>query len=120
MKLTPIIFLSVLTLVLGFKVYFLKKELLSAREDTAFYEKRSEDLQRELMRLNRRYTEREQFLNKIKQEITELENKIKLNSLQRYIPRNTWSEIEPLIDRLKAFSGEREETKSSAEDKKNF
>ena len=108
MKLALIIFFVVLAIVLGFSVSSLQKELLSARESNAFYEKRNDDLQRELMRVNRAYNEKERFLNEIEQSITELESKVELETLERYIPKKTWGEIEPIIDKLKAFQETRE------------
>ncbi|MFZ2602833.1 MAG: hypothetical protein WAX79_02390, partial [Candidatus Omnitrophota bacterium] len=93
----------------------LQKELLSARNNSAFYEKRSEDLQRELMRVNRILLEKERFLNEIEQSITELESKVELETLERYIPKKTWSEIKPIIDRLKAFQEARENNNLSRE-----
>lgn len=120
MKLALIIFLTVLAIVLGFSVSSLQKELLSVRENTALYEKRSDDLQRELMRVNRAYNEKERFLDEIEQSITELESKVQLETLERYIPKKTWGEIKPIIDRLQAFSKEREENKSSGGRKEDF
>lgn len=107
MKSALIIFLAVLAIILGFSVSSLQKELLTAKENAAFYEKRNDDLQRELMRVNRDYAEKEQFLNEIEQNIAELENKIQLEALERYLPKKTWSEIKPMIDRLKALQEER-------------
>jgi Tfp pilus assembly protein PilN len=108
MKLAIIIVLVVFATVLGFSVSFLQKELLSARKNAAFYEKRSDNLQRELMRVNRVCDEKERFLNEIEQSITELESKVDLETLERYIPKKTWGEIEPIIDKLKAFQETRE------------
>ena len=108
MKSALIIFLVVLAIVLGFSVFSLRKEMLSAKESVAFYEKRSDDLQRELMRVNRVCDEKERFLNEIEQSITELESKVDLETLERYIPKKTWSEIKPIIDRLKAFQETRD------------
>ncbi len=103
MKSALIIFFAVLAVVLGFSVSSLQKELLSVRKDAAFYEKRNNDLQRELMHVTRAFDEKERFLNEIEQSITELESKVELETLERYIPKKTWSEIKPIIDRLKAF-----------------
>jgi len=103
MKSALIIFLVALAVVLGFNVSSLQKELLSTKNNSAFYEKRNDDLQRELMRVNRVCDEKERFLNEIEQSITELESKVDLETLERYIPKKTWSEIKPIIDRLKAF-----------------
>lgn len=103
MKPALIIFLVVLAIILGFGVSSLQKELLSVKKDAAFYEKRNDDLQRELMRVNRAFDEKERFLNEIEQSITELESKVELATLERYIPKKTWSEIKPIIGRLKAF-----------------
>ena len=111
MKLALIIFLTVLAIVLGFSVSSLQKELVSVRESNAFYEKRNDDLQRELMRVNRAYNEKERFLDEIEQSIAELESKVELETLERYIPKKTWEEIKPIIDRLKAFQEERENSK---------
>lgn len=108
MKLALIIFLSVLAIVLGFSVSSLQKELQGARKNTAFYEKRSDGLQRELMRMNRVCDEKERVLNEIEQSVTELESKVDLETLERYIPKKTWSEIKPIIDRLQDFQRARE------------
>ena len=107
MKSALIIVLAVLAVVLGFSVSSLQKELLSVRKNAAFYEKRSDDLQRELMHANRAFDEKERFLNEIEQSIAELESKVELETLERYIPKKTWSEIKPIIDRLKAFQDTR-------------
>ena len=108
MKLVLIIFLAVLAIVLGFSVFSLQKELLSARKNTAFYEERSDDLQRELMRVNRACNEKERFLDEIEDSITELESKVRLETLERYLPKKTWDEIKPIVDRLQGFREERE------------
>ncbi|MBU1782456.1 hypothetical protein KKD87_03715 [bacterium] len=55
MKSAIIIFLAVLVVVLGFSVSSLQKELLSVSKNAAFYEKRSDDLQGELMRVNQAF-----------------------------------------------------------------
>jgi len=120
MKSALIIFLAVLAIALGFSVSSVQKELLSVRKNAAFYEKRSDDLQGELMRVNRAYNAKERFLDEIEQSITELESKVELETLERYIPKKTWGEIKPIIDRLQAFSKEREENKSSGGHKENF
>src|SRR4030042_3629722 len=103
MKSTLIIVLAVLAIVLGFSVSSLQKELQDARKNTTFYEKRSDDLQGELMRMNRVCDEKERVLNKIEQSVTELESKVDLETLERYLPKKIWSEIKPIINRLKAL-----------------
>ena len=108
MKSFLIIFFAVAIVVLGFSVASLRKELRGAHENAAFYEKRGEDLQRELMRVNRAYTEKEQFLDEIEQNIVELESKVDLQTLEKHVPKKTWSEIKPIIDRLKTLQEERE------------
>jgi len=60
------------------------------------------------MRLNRACNEKERVLNEIEQSITELESKVKLETLERYLPKKTWGEIKPNIDRLKEFQEARE------------
>ncbi|MBU0548960.1 MAG: hypothetical protein KJ838_01375 [Candidatus Omnitrophica bacterium] len=115
MKSACIIFLVVLAIVLGFSVSSLQKELLSARKNAAFYEKMSDELQMELMRMKRACNEKEQFLDEIEQSIKELESKVRLETLERYIPKKTWSEIKPIIDRLKAFQEQRENNNLSEE-----
>lgn len=109
MKLALIIFLVVLVIVLGFSVSSLQKELVSVRESSAFYEKRNDDLQKELMRMNRVCDEKERVLNEIEQSVAELESKVDLETLERYIPKKTWSEIKPIIDRLQDFQRARED-----------
>jgi len=113
MKPVLIIFLAVLAIVLGFSVFSLRKEILSVRESTAFYEKRSDDLQRELIRVNRVCDEKERFLNEIEQSIAELESTVQLETLKRHMPKKTWSEIKPVVDKLQAFREERKNNKSS-------
>jgi len=56
-----IIILALFAVVLGFSVSSLRKELISVQENAAFHEKRSDDLQRELIRINRAYAEKERF-----------------------------------------------------------
>ena len=68
-----------------------------------FLEERNDLLQKELMRLNRTCSEKDRFLNEIEQSITELESKVPLETLERYIPKKTWDEIKPIVDRLQAF-----------------
>jgi Tfp pilus assembly protein PilN len=113
MKSAIIVTLTGVAIFLGFSVSSLQRELLSARESAAFSEKRNNDLQGELIRVNRVCDEKERFLNEIEQSITELEGKVQLETLERYIPKKTWSEIKPIIDRLKAFQEERENSNSS-------
>jgi predicted Holliday junction resolvase-like endonuclease len=113
MKSALIILLVIAVIVLGFSVYSLQKEILTARESAVSYGKRSDDLQRELMRLTKGCNEKEQFLEEIEQSITELDRKIQLETIERYIPKKTWDEIKPIIDRLKAFQESREDSKLS-------
>jgi uncharacterized protein YeeX (DUF496 family) len=115
-----IIFFVMLVIVLKFSVSSLQKELLSARENTASYERRSSDLQNELMRVNRACNEKERFLEEIEQSIRDLESKVELETLGRYIPKKTWGEIKPIIDRLKVFQEERENNKQSGKHEGNF
>ena len=103
MKSAFLMFLAVAVIGLGFSVFSLKKELLSARENAVFFEERSNELQRELMRLHTACGEKERFLEEIKQSIAELESKVDLETLERHIPKKTWDEIKPIIDKLKAF-----------------
>lgn len=107
MKSAFVIFLVVVAVVLGFSVSSFRKELTSAQENATFHEKRIEDLQRELMRVNRAYAEKERFLKEIEQNIAELENKVDLQTLEQHVPKKTWSEIKPIIDRLKALQEKR-------------
>lgn len=108
MKSALIILLAVLAIILGFSVYSLQKELLNVGEHVAFSEKRIDDLQRELVRVNRDCGEKERFLEEIEQSITELESKVQLETLKRYIPKKTWSAIKPIIDKLKTFRESRQ------------
>ena len=103
MKSALVIFLAVLVIVLGFSVFSLQKEILAANRNAAFYEKRSDYLERELMAVKRVCNEKERLLNEIKQGIVELESKVPLETLKRYAPKKTWDEIKPIIDRLQAF-----------------
>ncbi len=116
MRSALIIVLAVLAAILGFNVSSLKKELSIARDSAAFYEERKNDLQKELTRVNRVNGDRERFLNEIEQNIAELESKIDLETLEKYVPKKTWSEIKPVIDRLKNFQAMREKGGLSAEE----
>jgi len=100
MRSALIIILALFAVVMGFSVSSLRRELLSSQENTAFHEKRSDDLQRELMRVNRAYIEKERFIDEIERSIVELENKVDLQTLEKYVPKKTWSEIKPIIDRI--------------------
>jgi len=93
--------ISVIILRIGFSAS--QKELITAKKSAAFYEKRSNDLHRELARVNRDCARKERFLNEIEQNIEELESRIQLETLERYLPKKTWAEIKPIIDRLKAL-----------------
>ncbi|MDP3041667.1 MAG: hypothetical protein Q8N62_02900 [Candidatus Omnitrophota bacterium] len=115
MKSALIIFLIVVVVVLGYRGSLLQKELLSVRGSAAFYEKRSDDLQRELMRMSSLYREEERILDGIEENIAELENKINLETLERYIPKKTWDEIKPVVDRLQSFGKEREKSRLSGD-----
>ncbi len=103
MKTIVIVFLVAAVVVLGLSVSSLRKALLSAQENTQFYEQRSEDLQRELMRVKSAYAQKEQFFNEIRQNIEALESKVDLKTLEKYVPQKTWSEIEPIVEKLKAL-----------------
>ena len=100
MKLVSIILVAFIAVVLGLNVFSLRKELMSAQENTAFHEKRGDDLQRELMRVNRASMEKDKFIDEIERSIVELENKVGLQTLEKYVPKKTWGEIRPLIDRI--------------------
>ncbi|MDD5661458.1 MAG: hypothetical protein PHI07_06270 [Candidatus Omnitrophica bacterium] len=102
-----------LLIILGFSVYYLQKELLSAKESIALYEKRSGNLERELVRIGSLYAEEKRVLDEIEQSVSELESKIDLETLERYIPKNTWDGIRPVVDRLRAFGKEREKGRFS-------
>jgi chromosome segregation ATPase len=107
MKATLIFLLSISVIILGISFSALQKELVTAKKSAAFYEKRSDDLQRELARVNRACAEKERFLSEIEGNIEELESRIQLETLERYLPKKTWAEIKPIIDRLKALQAER-------------
>ena len=106
MKSAFIVLLIVAVIVLGFSVYSLQKEFLGAKENAALSEKRNEDLQRELMRTKRLYAEKERFLSEIEESIEELDSKVDLEALERHIPKKEWSEIKPVIDKLRDFKQE--------------
>ena len=108
MKSALIVFLAMLAIVLGFRVYSLQKELLRVSKNAVFNEKRSDYLERKLMRVNRAYNEKERLLAEIEQGITELESKVQLETLERYVPKKTWDEIKPIVDRLQVFLEVRE------------
>jgi len=119
MKSALIIFLAALVIILGLSISYLQKELLNVRKNGVFYEKSNDELQRKLMRMNRACNDKERFLDEMEQSITELENKVQLETLERYIPKKTWSDIKPIIDRLKAFQKERENNNLSEEHEKD-
>ena len=108
MKLVLIIFFAVLAIILGFSVSSLQKELFIVRKNAVLCEKRSDGLHRELIDIKRVCADKERLLDEIEQSITELESKVQLKTLERYIPKKTWSEIKPIIDRLKGFQETRE------------
>lgn len=108
MKSALIILLTGLVVFLGFSVSVLRKELLSASKHNVFLEERNDLLQKELMRLNRICNEKDRLLNEIEQSIIELESKVPLETLERYVPKKTWDEIKPIVDRLQAFREARE------------
>jgi len=107
MKSAIITILVIVAIVLGFSVYSLQKELLSVKENTELSEQRNENLKRELMRVSRLYADKERILSGIEEAVTELDSKIDLKTLEKHIPKKKWSEIEPVIDKLKAFQQER-------------
>lgn len=111
MKSVLIIFLGISVIILGINLSDSRKQFLAAKETADFYEKRSDDLHHELTRVNRVCAEKERFLNEIEQNIAELENRIQLEALERYLPTKTWSEIKPIIYRLRALQKEREAVK---------
>lgn len=110
-KAAIITILVVATTILGFNVYSLREELLNAKEDAELSERRVEDLQRKLQRVNRLYADKERILGGIEEAVTELDRKIDLETLKKYVPKQKWIEIEPVIDRLKAFQQERRNEK---------
>ncbi len=105
--------LGILVIILGLSVYNLQKEFSNARESAIFYSQRSDDLQSELMRLSKECAQKEEFLVEIEESITKLENKIQLENLERSIPKKTWDEIKPIIDRLRVFQESRQDSKLS-------
>lgn len=108
MKSTTILLLSIAAIILGIGFFASQKELFTAKKNAAVYEKRNDDLQRELMRVNRACAEKERLLKEIEQSIRELDSKVQLETLQRYIPKKTWNEIQPVIERLRALQESRE------------
>jgi len=108
MKTAFIAILIVVAIVLGFSVYSLQKELLNTKDSVVLSEKRNEELQRKLMRVNSLYADKELFLSEIEQSIEELDSGVDLKTLERHIPEKEWGKIKTIIDRLKAFQQERE------------
>ena len=88
---------------LGLRVSALQKELVNARERAELYNKRNEDMQYEVMRLSRAYDGEKRIVAEFKENITDLEDKVQLETLEKYIPKKTWDEIKPIIDKLKAI-----------------
>lgn len=103
MKLVLIIFFAVLAIILGFGVSSLQKELLSERNKAVACGRSNDDLRRELIDIKRVRADQERLLDEIEQSIALLENKVDFKKLERYIPKKTWSEIKPIIDRLRGF-----------------
>jgi hypothetical protein len=103
MKWVIIVLLTAVVVVLGLNVSSLQKELVSANARAELYNKRSDELQYEVMRVSRAYDGEKRIVHEIEESITELENKVQLETLQRSIPKKTWDEIKPIIDKLKAF-----------------
>lgn len=110
--------ISVIILGIGFSAS--QKELVTAKKNSAFYEKRSDDLQRELARVNRDCEEKERFLNEIEGNIEELESRIQLETLERYLPKKTWAEIKPIIERLKALQAEKRDNNTSWHNEEDY
>ena len=80
-------------------------------------EERNDKLQRELMRLSRVNHKNEQFLNELEQNVRELENKIPIETLERYIPKEMLTDIKPIIDRLQFLQETRGNRAESGEEK---
>ncbi|MDD3087277.1 MAG: hypothetical protein PHP89_01785 [Candidatus Omnitrophica bacterium] len=109
MKRIAIFLLISLLFVLGSTVYFLRKELSLSRESALFYERRNAQLQEELMRVSRLYGENKRFLDGLKENIEELERSVDLDSIERYLPKKIWHEVEPVVDRIKELKWYRED-----------
>ncbi|MDI6759041.1 MAG: hypothetical protein QMD94_05165 [Candidatus Omnitrophota bacterium] len=100
MKLVLILILVGVVILVAFSASALRKELQAAREHSIRLEERNDKLQRELMRLSRVNHDNEQFLNELEQSFRELENKMPIENLERYIPKEMLKDIKPIIDRL--------------------
>lgn len=103
MKLVFIVFFAVLVTILWFGASSLRKELLNERNKAVACEKSGDDLRKELIDIKRVCADQERLLDDIEQSIAELENKVDLKKLEYYIPKKTWNEIKPIIDKLKGF-----------------
>jgi septal ring factor EnvC (AmiA/AmiB activator) len=115
MKLTIIVLLVVCAGILGFCLFSARKELIGMHERYVFYEKRNEELQAELIRHKKDCAENKKLLSEIEQNIKELESKIQLATLERYLPDKTWNEIKPIIGRLRTLRQEEEKHNTDEE-----
>jgi Tfp pilus assembly protein PilN len=108
MKSTVIVLLSVLILYLGFNIYYLREDIQLVEDRAVFYEKRSDELHEEVLRLSRLNNTQEKLLNEIEITLDELDTKIQLKTLKRYVPKKIWVEISPIIDRLRQWQNFRQ------------
>jgi TolA-binding protein len=108
MKSAILFILIGLVVFLGFSNSGLRKELLSIKEYVRQMEERNSQLQRELMRLGRVNSANEQFLNELEQNVRDLESKMPIETLERYIPKEMLKDIKPIIDRLRFLQETRE------------
>jgi phage regulator Rha-like protein len=101
MKWLVVIFLILLTVFMAFSFFFLEEKLLEEKRQSQFYLNKSNDLERRLIFLERAYQNKERTLEEIKAALGDLEDKVQLETLQRYVPKDTWNQINPIINRLR-------------------
>jgi phage regulator Rha-like protein len=90
-----------LTVFMAFSFFFLEEKLLEEKRQSQFYLNKSNDLERRLIFLERAYQNKERTLEEIKAALGDLEDKVQLETLQRYVPKDTWNQINPIINRLR-------------------
>ncbi|MDP2921370.1 MAG: hypothetical protein Q8O12_03260 [Candidatus Omnitrophota bacterium] len=103
MKLVLIFFLIGLVIFLSFNISVLRKELRDTIEHAEFMEKGNDKLRIELISLRRINSGNEQLLNELDQSLKELNSKVPFATMDKYIPKQVWNDIKPIIDRLQIF-----------------
>lgn len=106
MKTGITVILAVIVIALSMSVFFLKRDLARAKTSEEFYQKRGDDLQNEVMLLRKINDDRDRTLHEISESVAQLERKVELETLRRYVPKKTWDEVSPIIEKLKGIGEE--------------